>query len=79
MLLKKSGAASLLTSLFLCASFNANAEVFINEFHYDDATSSGDVGEKIEVIATAGENLSTYRIYLYNGTSSTTFCPVTKD
>jgi len=69
---KKSGAASLLTSLFLCASFNANAEVFINEFHYDDSTSTGDVGEKIEVIATAGENLSTYRIYLYNGTGSTT-------
>ena len=71
MWLKKSGAASLLTSLFLCASFNANAEVFINEFHYDDATSTGDVGEKIEVIATAGENLSTYRIYLYNGGSPT--------
>jgi len=75
MWLKKSGAAPLLTSLFLCASFSANAEVFINEFHYDDATSSGDVGEKIEVIATAGENLSTYRIYLYNGTSSTTAAP----
>jgi len=72
MWLKKSGAASLLTSLFLCASFNANAEVFINEFHYDDSTASGDIGEKVEVIATAGENLSTYRIYLYNGTSSTT-------
>lgn len=70
MWLKKSGAASLLTSLFLCASFNVNAEVFINEIHYDDATSSGDVGEKIEVVATAGENLSTYRIYLYNGTST---------
>ena len=71
MWLKKSGAASLLTSLFLCASFNANAEVFINEFHYDDSTSTGDVGEKIEVIATAGENLSTYRIYLYNGSAPT--------
>ncbi len=75
MWLKKSGAASLLTSLFLCASFNANAEVFINEFHYDDATAAGDVGEKVEVIATAGEDLSTYRIYLYNGTSSTTAAP----
>ncbi|RDZ26215.1 endonuclease [Lysobacter silvisoli] len=45
----------------------APAAVFINEFHYDDATSSGDVGEKIEVVATAGETLSNYRIYLYNG------------
>ncbi|MGH8026477.1 MAG: endonuclease, partial [Pseudoxanthomonas sp.] len=34
-----------------------------------DATSSGDVGERIEVVATAGETLSTYRIYLYNGSS----------
>ncbi len=71
MSLKKSAAARLLACTFLCTSFTANAEVFINEFHYDDATSSGDVGEKIEVIATAGENLSTYRIYLYNGSSPT--------
>ncbi|MEO6171671.1 MAG: Ig-like domain-containing protein, partial [Arenimonas sp.] len=75
MWLKKSGAASLLTSLFLCASFNANAEVFINEFHYDDSTSAGDTGEKIEVIATAGESLGSYRIYLYNGTSSPSSAP----
>ncbi|WP_363798848.1 endonuclease [Lysobacter firmicutimachus] len=47
----------------------APAAVFINEFHYDDATSSGDVGERIEVVATAGETLSNYRIYLYNGSS----------
>jgi endonuclease I len=45
----------------------ASADVFINEFHYDDATSSGDVGEKIEIVATAGESLSGYRVYLYNG------------
>ena len=47
----------------------APAAVFINEFHYDDATASGDVGEKIEVVATAGETLSNYRIYLYNGST----------
>ncbi|MBX9401717.1 endonuclease [Lysobacter sp. BMK333-48F3] len=47
----------------------APAAVFINEFHYDDATSAGDVGERIEVVATAGETLSNYRIYLYNGSS----------
>ena len=45
----------------------ASAAVFVNEFHYDDATSSGDVGERIEVVATAGETLSDYRIVLYNG------------
>ncbi|MFC3550308.1 endonuclease [Lysobacter cavernae] len=44
-----------------------HAEVFINELHYDDATASGDVGERIEVVATAGESLSGYRLYLYNG------------
>ncbi len=47
----------------------AQAEVFINELHYDDATGSGDVGERIEVVATAGESLSGYRLYLYNGSS----------
>lgn len=47
----------------------APAAVFVNEFHYDDATASGDVGERIEVVATAGETLSNYRIYLYNGSS----------
>ncbi|MGO1070100.1 endonuclease [Lysobacter sp. CA199] len=54
----------------------ASAAVFINEFHYDDATSSGDVGERIEVVATAGETLSNYRVYLYNGStpsSATTY------
>jgi endonuclease I len=71
MWLKKSWAVNLLTTGLLCTGFTANAEVFINEFHYDDATANGDVGEKIEVIATAGENLSTYRIYLYNGSSPT--------
>lgn len=50
----------------------AQSEVFINEIHYDDATASGDVGERIEVVATAGESLSGYRIYLYNGTGATT-------
>lgn len=55
----------------LLASASAQAEVFINEFHYDDSTSSGDTGERIEVVATAGESLSGYRIYLYNGSTPT--------
>ena len=64
-----------LAALALCAALTplgARAEVFINEIHYDDSTASGDTGERIEVMATAGESLSGYRIYLYNGTSSTT-------
>ena len=55
----------------------ASADVFINEIHYDDATSSGDTGERIEVVATAGETLSAYRIYLYHG--STPSAAVTYD
>jgi endonuclease I len=55
---------------FACAALlapTAFAEVLINELHYDDATASGDTGERIEVVATAGESLAGYRIYLYNG------------
>ncbi len=66
-----------LACALLLASGAANAEVFINEFHYDDATSSGDTGERIEVVATAGETLSSYRVYLYNG--STPSAAVTYD
>lgn len=47
----------------------ASAEVFINEIHYDDATASGDIGERVEIVATAGESLSGYRLYLYNGST----------
>lgn len=66
-----------LACVLLLAPVAAQAEVFINEFHYDDATSSGDTGERIEVVATAGETLSSYRIYLYNG--STPSAAVTYD
>ncbi len=61
-----------LAALALCASLlpaTSLAEVFINEFHYDDSTAAGDTGERIEVVATAGESLSGWRIHLYNGGS----------
>lgn len=45
----------------------ASAEVFINEIHYDN--SGSDTGERVEVVATAGETLSSYRLYLYNGST----------
>jgi endonuclease I len=45
----------------------ASAEVFINEIHYDNTGS--DTGERVEVVATAGENLASYRLYLYNGST----------
>src|SRR5688572_12712177 len=53
--------AVLLTAAPTCAL----AEVFINEIHYDN--SGSDTGERIEVVATAGESLGAYRLYLYNG------------
>ncbi|KAB7771069.1 endonuclease [Xanthomonas maliensis] len=48
---------------------NAHAAVFINELHYDDAGASGDSGEAVEIVATAGESLSGYRLSLYNGST----------
>lgn len=56
--------------LLALAAAPAQAEVFINELHYDDSTAAGDVGEAIEVVATAGEDLSGYRLYLYNGANA---------
>ncbi|QQP95596.1 endonuclease [Lysobacter enzymogenes] len=64
---RRTGALALAIAALLPSA--ASAAVFINEFHYDDATSSGDVGERIEVVATAGETLSDYRIVLYNGST----------
>lgn len=55
--------------LLALATGPAGAEVFINELHYDDSTPAGDAGEAIELVATAGEDLSAYRLYLYNGSS----------
>ena len=62
--------APMLGVFSLLAAFSAQAEVFINEIHYDN--SGTDAGERVEVVATAGETLSSYRIYLYNGTGATT-------
>ena len=58
-----------LACLLVLATSPARADVFINELHYDDSTPAGDVGEAIEVVATAGEDLSGYRLYLYNGSN----------
>jgi endonuclease I len=60
-------AAILLAMIGASFCHSANAGVFINEIHYDDATTAGDVGERIEIVATAGEDLSTYTVQLYNG------------
>ncbi len=46
---------------------SAFADVFINEIHYDDSTASGDLGERIEVVAPSGTALTGYTLVLYNG------------
>ncbi len=46
------------------AGFNASA-VWINEFHYDNA--SGDVGESVEIAGEAGTDLSGWSIVFYDG------------
>ena len=51
----------------------AMAAVFINELHYDNSTS--DSNEGIEVVATAGENLASYSIVLYNGATASAGTP----
>lgn len=53
--------------LALSAMSSASADVFINEFHYDnDGTDSN---EKVEVIAPAGTSLTGWKVVLYNGSN----------
>lgn len=44
---------------------------FINEIHYDNASS--DVNEGVEVAGTAGTDLTGWTIYLYNGSNGTAY------
>ncbi len=45
--------------------------VWVNEFHYDNVST--DAGEFIEVAGTAGIDLSTYQLVLYNGANGTVY------
>ncbi|MCP4457545.1 MAG: hypothetical protein GY816_05885 [Cytophagales bacterium] len=45
--------------------------VFINEIHYDNASS--DVNEGVEVAGTAGTDLVGWTLYLYNGSNGTVY------
>lgn len=49
----------------------AAQQVFINELHYDNAST--DVGESIEVAGPAGTDLSTWSIVLYNGSNGSVY------
>lgn len=48
-----------------CAATSARADVFINEFHYDNVNT--DSGEAVEVIGPAGTSLAGWTVVLYNG------------
>ena len=49
-------------------TLDSSTNVWINEFHYDNA--GGDVAEGVEIAGEAGTDLSGYSIVLYNGSSS---------
>jgi endonuclease I len=51
--------------LGLFAAAPASADVFINELHYDNAST--DTNEKVEVLAPAGTSLAGWTVVLYNG------------
>jgi len=65
----KPSAVALPLACLLALAGHAQAAVFINELHYDDATAAGDTGEGVEIVATAGESLSGYKVHLYNGSN----------
>jgi endonuclease I len=54
-----------LFGLALATSHAAFADVWINEFHYDN--SGTDTNEKIEVMAPAGTSFAGWKVVLYNG------------
>ena len=63
-------AVSLLAALCAFASA-AQAEVWINEIHYDNG--GADVGEAIEVAGDAGTDLNGWTLQLYNGSDSAVY------
>ncbi len=59
---------------FVVLSSSAHAQIWINEFHYDN--SGGDVGEFIEVVvgpADSGVDLSLLEVELVNGSNGTVY------
>lgn len=61
-------------AVLLLAAGSAQADVFINEFHYDN--SGTDANEKVEIIAPAGTSLAGWKVYLYNGSGGTSYLTV---
>lgn len=56
---------------FLVVGLSFGQTVFINEIHYDNASS--DLAEGVEIAGPAGTNLSTYTITGYKGTDGTSY------
>lgn len=54
-------------------AFTTDSEIFINEIHYDDSTSTGDINEGIEIVGPAGTDLVDWKIVLYNGSNGETY------
>ncbi|MEM1054695.1 MAG: endonuclease [Bacteroidota bacterium] len=52
----------------------SEAEVWVNEIHYDD--NGGDEGEGIEVAGTAGADLTGWSLVLYNGSVATQYSTI---
>lgn len=62
-------------SILVLFSLNGLAQnVFINEIHYDNIGT--DVGEGLEIAGAAGQDLSCYQIYLYNGSNGSNYEPI---
>ncbi|MGS2725039.1 HYR domain-containing protein [Psychroserpens sp. BH13MA-6] len=52
-------------------SSESGVSIWINEFHYDNAST--DIGEFVEVAGVAGTDLSAYSIVLYNGNGGSVY------
>ena len=57
--------ALMLSALPMQSAQASSPSVFINEIHYDNAST--DVGEAIEIAGSAGTDLTGWGIVLYNG------------
>lgn len=64
---------ALATLTILLATFGSAQTVFINEIHYDDAST--DSGEGVEIAGPAGTNLTGWTIIPYNGSNGQAYTP----
>jgi uncharacterized protein len=65
------GTATVLVAATAAAESGGTSPVFINEIHYDNASS--DVGEFVEIAGPAGADLTGWSLVLYNGSNGTMY------